>query len=94
MNMLSVTLDFPRNILGALDIPETQIRSRLKEMIVLELAREGRISSGKGAEIMEMPKSEFMGLMGRNNIPCFTETPDELTAQVEMMGKLLKAGDA
>ncbi len=55
------------------------------------LVREGRISSGKGAEMTEMIRADFISLMGRNDIACFTETPDELGDQVEMMENLLKA---
>jgi len=59
MNMLTVKLDFPRNILGVLDIPERQLGNRLRELIVLELVREARISSGKGAEMTGMGKKRF-----------------------------------
>jgi hypothetical protein len=91
MDMLIVKMDFPRNILGVLDTPETQIGNKIRELIALELVREGRISSGKGAEMTGMTKADFISLMGRNNIACFTETPDELTAQTEIIKKLLKA---
>ncbi|MDM8526238.1 UPF0175 family protein [Desulfococcaceae bacterium HSG8] len=66
-----------------------KLGNRLRELIVPELVREGRISSGKGAEITEMTKPDFISLMGRNHIACFTETPDELADQVEMMENLL-----
>ncbi len=88
MDMLTVKL-----ILGVPDIPERQLGNRLRELIVLELVREGRISSGKGAEITGMGKGDFIRLMARNGISCFTETPDELGDQIEMMEKLLKPGD-
>lgn len=93
MNMLTVKLDFPRNILGVLDIPERQLGNRLRELIVLELVREARISSGKGAEMTGMGKKDFIRLMARNGISCFTETPDELSEQVEKMENLLKPGE-
>ncbi|RLC14469.1 MAG: UPF0175 family protein [Deltaproteobacteria bacterium] len=90
MDMLTVTLDFPRNILGVLNIPERQIGNRFRELIALELVREGRISSGKGAEMSGMTKADFINLMARNGISCFTETPGELGDQVGMMESLLK----
>ena len=50
MSTLTVALNLPRDLLGALDIPQVQLETRLRELIALELFREGRISSGKGAE--------------------------------------------
>lgn len=93
MDMLTVKLDFPRNILGLLDIPKRQLGNRLRELIVLGLVREGRISSGKSAEMMGVGKGDFIRLMARNDIFCFTETQDELSDQVEMMENLLKPGE-
>ncbi len=43
MSTLTVALDLPR----ALDVPRAQLESRLRELI-----GEGRISSGKGAELL------------------------------------------
>ena len=43
MSTLTVALDLPR----ALDVPRVQLESRLRELF-----REGRISSGKGAELL------------------------------------------
>ncbi len=93
MDMLTVKLDFPRNILGVLDIPERHLGNRLRELIVPELVREGRISPGKGAEMTGTGKGDFIRLMARNGISCFTEMPDDLGDQIKMMEKLLKPED-
>ena len=51
---MTVALELPRDLLGALEVPQTQLEARLRELIALELFREGRISSGKGAELLGM----------------------------------------
>ncbi len=82
MNTLNVEMEFPRDILGVLDVPENQIGNKLRELIVLELVRNGRISTGKGAEILNISKFEFIGILAKNDIPYFTESPEEMERRV------------
>jgi len=42
-----------------------------------------RVSSGRAAEIVGCSKAEFVDKLDQYRIPYFTETPDELEAQVE-----------
>ena len=65
------------------------MNARLRELIALELFREGRISSGKGAELLGVPKLVFIQLLARHGIPYFTESPGELVAEVAMLDQLL-----
>ncbi len=77
-----MSLELPRDLLGALDIPEGRLQSRVRELIALELLREGHISSGKAAELLGISKGEFVLLMAQHDVPYFTESPDELAAEV------------
>ena len=63
MNTLTVSLELPKDMLGTLDVSETRLGTRLKELIAIELFREGRISSGKGAELLGVPKVDFIRLL-------------------------------
>ncbi len=89
MQTLTVTMDLPRDLLGALDTPLTRLEARLRELIALELFREGRISSGKGAELLGISKIEFANLLSRHGLNYFTETPEELVLEVETAERLL-----
>lgn len=60
MNTLTVNLDFPRDLLGVFNVPEGKLGDRIRELIALELFREGRISSGKGAELVGVSKITFV----------------------------------
>ena len=82
MDPLTVQLELPRDLLSALDVAEEELEPRLKMLIALELFREGRISSGKAAELLGQSKEAFVGLLDRHDIPYFTETPGEVTRQV------------
>ena len=82
MKQLKVQLELPRDLLGALDIPETELEPQLKTLIALELFRQDRISSGKAAELLGTSKAAFIQLLARHGVSYFTETPEELDAQV------------
>lgn len=89
MSTLTVSLELPRDLLGALNVPAGRAETRLRELIALELFREGRISSGKGAELLGVSKWEFIQLLARHGVPYFTESPGELAAEVATVERLL-----
>jgi len=91
MDPLTVKLELPRDLLGALDVAEEELEPRLKMLIALGLFREGRISSGKAAELLGQSKETFVGLLDRHGIAYFSETPGEITAQVADVERKLNA---
>ena len=88
MDVLTVNLDLPRNLIGTLNVPEDQLVSRIKELIALELFREAKISSGKGAELLGISKVEFIRLLARYDVPYFRQSPEELASEVDMLDSL------
>jgi predicted HTH domain antitoxin len=94
MNTVSVSISLPRDLLGALDVPNGRVERRLRELIAFELVREGRISTGKGAEMLGISKWSFIQLLAQHGIDYFTETPEELADQVADLQRLLPAEPA
>jgi len=88
MDTLTVSLQLPRDLLGALEVPQGELEARLRELIALQLFREGRISSGKGAELLGVSKLAFIKLLAQHGLPYFTESPEELVAEVKMLERL------
>ena len=86
---MTIPLTLPRDLLGAMDIPPARLEPRLRELIALELFQEGLISTGKGAEILEISKVEFIRLLAQHEIPYFTESAEELIADVDTLEQLL-----
>lgn len=86
---IHVNLEFPRDLLGVLNVPETRLEGRLRELIALELFREGHISSGKGAELLGISKEKFIHLLAQHGINYFTELPEELASDVAALEQLL-----
>ena len=93
MDTLTITLRFPRDLLGALEVPPEQLETRLRELIALQLFQEGRISSGKGAELLGLSKLDFIKLLARHGLAYFTESPEELIAEIETLERLLGRGN-
>ena len=92
MSTLKVALDLPRDLIGALDVPQTGLAARLTQLIALGLLREGRISSGKAAELLGISKPDFVSLLAQHGISYFTESPDELAADVAILEQMLGPG--
>ena len=93
METVQVSISVPRDLAGALDLPLADLGPYLQEVVALELFRQGRISSGKASELMGINKLDFMHLLARHNIPYFTESPNELDAEVQVLHRLIINGD-
>lgn len=59
----------------------------IKEAAVLELYREGKISSGMAAELLEMERFKFIRYAGMKEIPFIRITPEELEEDVKILEK-------
>lgn len=90
MDHLVVSLELPRDLLGALDVPQEQLKDRLQTLIAVALVQEGKISTGKGAEVLGVSKLEFIELLSRHGINYFTESQEELDTEVETLKRLLQ----
>lgn len=78
-----IKLDRLYHLPGAREVSARESGSDLRLLAALALFRARRISTGKAAEIVGCSKAEFIDVLDRHGIPYFTETPDELAAQVE-----------
>lgn len=77
-----VEFELPRNLLAALDVQESELGRLAKEWVVLELFLEGRISAGKAAEVLGMPKAQFLDLLNQRNLPYLDADLEELEREV------------
>ena len=69
---MEVTLKLP-------DTADAKSMSELsKQMVALELFKTGKFSIGYCADVAGMAYDDFLLLLGRNRIPMFTRTREEL----------------
>ena len=79
--MKSVSIEFPEEVVDLYG--EEELKSSIRKWSVLELVKNGKISSGKAAEILGMTKWDFMELMSEYDIPMVNFSPEELEKQAK-----------
>jgi len=77
----SVSIEFPEEVVDLYG--EEELKSSIRKWSVLELVKNGKISSGKAAEILGMTKWDFMELMSEYDIPMVNFSPEELEKQAK-----------
>ncbi len=58
-----------------------EVSQRIKEMVAIELFREGKISTGKAAQILGMKRFDFISLLSHLEIPYFAQDKEELSKE-------------
>jgi predicted HTH domain antitoxin len=84
MSKVNVEIEVPDRIRGT-DIENkllAKLRDQALEQAVVELYKEGEISSGAGAELLGMPLYDFIQLLGRHQVSIFNQTAEELESDV------------
>jgi len=72
---------FPKDLLALLGA-QPQAAETAKELIILGLYQENRISGGKAAELLGLTKRGFVSLLARKGMDYFRLTPDEWAEEV------------
>jgi predicted HTH domain antitoxin len=83
-------IDIPRDseLAGLPRSFDRPLKDTARELIVLELSRQGKISSGKAAELVGMPRIAFIQHASALGIPVFDMTEEEWRAEVDQVRKL------
>ena len=76
MDTVTVTMDFPKDILLAADIAVTNAHTDIKKHLALYLFKERVLSFGKATELSGMDKLDFMELAGSKGISFNYDTSD------------------
>ena len=84
MSKVNVEIEVPDRIRGT-DIEKkllAKLRDQALEQAVVELYKEGEISSGTGASLLGMPLYDFIQLLDRHQVSIFNQTAEELERDV------------
>lgn len=88
MSLKKLEISFPSEVLAMIATTYQDDSAVIKEAAVLELYREGKISSGKAAEILGMERFEFIRYAGMKGIPYIRMAPEELEEEIKLLEKL------
>jgi len=75
--MSNITIDLEEDLVALLHRSNQPLQSAVRELVVLELYRQGVVSSGKAAQRLNMGRWEFIQHAARLGIPYFDMTVDE-----------------
>ncbi len=85
---MTINIPLDTELAGLLQMFDKPVSETARELIVLELYRQGRISSGKAGELLDMPRIAFIQHASGLGIPFFDMTDEEWRAEVEQARKL------
>lgn len=79
--MTPVTVSLEKELTALLQQPDQSIQQTAREFIILELYRRGALPSGKAAQLLHMPRFEFIQYASRLGIAFFDMTENEWEAE-------------
>ena len=77
-----VHIELDQDVVALLEDLHRPAKAAARELIVLELSREGTLSSGRGAELLGVSREEFIRHASARGIPYFQLRCDELRREI------------
>lgn len=85
MSTVNLEIEIPERIRGT-DLEKKLLQKAQEhalEQAVVELYKEGSISTGVGAELLQMPLYDFIRFLGQHQVSIFNYTAEELDQDVQ-----------
>jgi predicted HTH domain antitoxin len=86
MSTLKIELELPEEILEYLGTQK--IDKSIKELIVLNLLREHKISQGRASELLGINRWKLIELMKSHSIPVVDLSNEELKEEIRIAGEI------
>jgi predicted HTH domain antitoxin len=86
-----MTLQIAEDLEALLSTGQRPAESVVRELIVLEIYRQHRISSGKAAQLLAESREEFLNRAANAGIPYLDLTPAELEDEFQASEQLARA---
>ncbi len=80
--MTQIVLEFDAGAMSALRKGPSQLAEEVKTAAVVQWYSEGRISQGKGAEILGISRAHFLDELYRRRVPAVQVDTDELREEL------------
>jgi len=85
--MGTVQVELGEELLELLESLDRPVQQSARELIVLELYRQGRIAAGKAAELFGLSRSDFLQVASQAGVPYFDMTAREWNEEVSASRK-------
>ena len=91
MNTVKMEFEVPSEMLKYMSAEDEMNNKKIRELMIYTLIKDEKISFGKGAEILEMNKIDFIADLGELGISYFDSSSEELDEDLNMLDKLLES---
>jgi len=85
MNTQTITIDFPSDILLALNATETELKQNIKISLAMRLYRLQKLTIGKAAQLSGLSRFEFETLLSENEIPISNLTLSDVMDDIKKL---------
>ena len=75
-------VSLPQEVVGGFGWNESEVPSRVREALVMDLLRLDRLSEAQAAAILGLARWELLELMGRYDVPAVRMSADELDREL------------
>jgi predicted HTH domain antitoxin len=86
--MEGVRVQLDQDLVELLEELQRPAKQAARELIVLELYRQGEVSSGRAAQLLGKEREEFIRYASEKGIPYFQLDSDELRRELDTLKKL------
>ena len=76
-------VDLDPDLVALLETQDRPLQETARELIVLELYRQGRLSSGRAAELLHLAREDFIRFASDRGIPYFQLDGDDLRREID-----------
>ena len=78
MNVQTVSIDFPNDILLAINESESELKKRIKLLLAIQLYVSEKLTIGKAAQLSGLSRLEFEKELSKNKISISNLSEDDL----------------
>lgn len=85
MNIQTISLDFPNDILLALNESENDLKKRIKIILAIQLYKLQKLTIGKAAQLSGLSRLEFEKELSENKISISSLTEEDVLNDIEKL---------
>ena len=85
MSIQTISVDFPNDILLALNESENDLKKRIKLTLAIQLYKLQKLTIGKAAQLSGMPRFEFEKELSKNTISISNLKEEDILSDIEKL---------
>jgi len=85
MNQNTISIDFPNDILLALNVSESDLKKRVKLILAIQLYKLQKLTIGKAAQLSGLSRFEFENELSNHKISISTLSKEDVLRDIEKL---------